>query len=134
MAQQFFIVKESTLPNLRMELVNNGRNKFAKAYFALQSATATFSMSDVNTGVKKIANAEAEIIEKEGVNCDLQYILQYKWKERDTKTPGTYKGEFTIKFDSDISIDGLTFPQGTLKVPISEELIISVIEGSIKKP
>jgi hypothetical protein len=41
-----------------------------------------------------------------------------------TAKPGTYIGKFIIEF-----LDG----SGTLIVPIREELIINVLEGSIKK-
>ena len=65
MAQYFFLTNGSTLPNLRMEVINDGRNDFHKAYLALQAATVTFSMTNMETGVKKIANAKAYVIEKE---------------------------------------------------------------------
>ena len=61
MAQYFFLTKNSTLPNLRMEVINDGRNDFRKAYLALQAATVTFSMTDMETGIKKIANAVHKI-------------------------------------------------------------------------
>ena len=69
MAMYFFLTKSSTLPNLRMEVINDGRNDFRKAYLALQAATVTFTMTNMETGVKKIANAKAYVVEKEDTTC-----------------------------------------------------------------
>lgn len=134
MAYNFYINKNSTLPSLRIEVVNNGRDNFHKLYTALQSATVYFSMSDLNSGIKRIINAEANVIERENDTCDEEYLIEYQWKERDTKIPGDYKGWFKIVFDGNItSSDGVTYPSGNLIVPISDELIIHINEGGVKK-
>ncbi len=133
MAQYFFLAKNSTLPNLRMEVINDGRNDFRKAYLALQAATVTFTMTNMETGVKKIANAKAYVVEKEDTGCEEAYVIEYRWNKRDTDTPGNYIGQFKIKFDDNISIDGMTFPKGELIAPIAEDLIITISDSGIKK-
>jgi hypothetical protein len=133
MAQYFFLTKNSTLPNLRMEVINDGRNDFRKAYLALQAATVTFTMTNMETGVKKIANAKAYVVEKEDTGCEEAYLIEYRWNKRDTDTPGNYIGQFKIKFDDNISIDGMTFPKGELIAPIAEDLIITISDSGIKK-
>lgn len=136
MAYNFFINKNSTLPYLRMEVINNGRDDFHKLYTALQSATVYFSMSDIDSGIKRIVNAEANVIEREenDEECEEEYLIEYQWKERDTKIPGIYKGWFKIVFDGNITTsDGETYPEGNLIVPISDELLIHVNDGSVKK-
>jgi hypothetical protein len=133
MAQYFFLTKNSTLPNLRMEVINDGRNDFRKAYLALQAATVTFTMTNMETGVKKIANAKAYVVEKEDTGCEEAYVIEYRWNKRDTDTPGNYIGQFKIKFDDNISIDGMTFPKGELIAPIAEDLIITISDSGIKK-
>jgi len=55
---------------------------------------------------------------------DEEYYISYQFSTKDTAKPGTYIGKFIIEF-----LDG----SGTLIVPIREELIINVLEGSIKK-
>ena len=47
-------------------------------------------------------------------------------KERDTKEEGIFKGQFTINFNGNISENGVSFPEGKLIVPISEDLIIYI--------
>ena len=129
----FFLTKGSTLPNLRMEVINDGRHDFRKAYLALQAATVTFTMTNMETGVKKIANAKAYVVEREDTGCEEAYVIEYRWNKRDTDTPGNYIGQFKIKFDDNISIDGMTFPKGELIAPIAEDLIITISDSGIKK-
>ena len=133
MAYNFFINKGATLPTLRMEAINDGRHDFSKLNIALQAADVYFNMTNIENGIRKIANQKANVIMKEDDGCEDKYIIEYQWKERDTKTPGLYKGEFRIVFDDTVEVDGKTLPIGELIVPISQELHIHIIEGSIKK-
>lgn len=133
MAYNFFINKGATLPTLRMEAINDGRHDFSKLNIALQAADVYFNMTNIENGIRKIANQKANVIMKEDDGCEDKYIIEYQWKERDTKTPGLYKGEFRIVFNDTVEIDGKTLPIGELIVPISQELHIHIIEGSIKK-
>lgn len=133
MAYNFFINKGATLPTLRMEAINDGRHDFSKLNIALQAADVYFNMTNIENGIRKIANQKANVIMKEDNGCEDKYIIEYQWKERDTKTPGLYKGEFRIVFNDTVEVDGKTLPIGELIVPISQELHIHIIEGSIKK-
>lgn len=133
MAMYFCLTKGSTLPNLRMEVINDGRNDFRKCYLALQAATVTFSMTNMETGIKKIANAKAYVVEKESTICEEAYAIEYRWNKRDTNTAGEYIGQFKITFDDNITMDGMTFPNGEMIVPIAEDLIISINDNGIRK-
>lgn len=133
MAYNFFINKGATLPTLRMEAINDGRHDFSKLNLALQAADVYFTMTNIETGVKKIANAKADILLKEDTECEEKYIIEYKWKTRDTNTEGIYNGEFKIVFNTEIETDGISFPYGELIVPISQELIIHINSNLIKK-
>lgn len=128
----FFINQNSTLPYLRMDVINDGRYDFKKLYLALQNADIRFTMTNLETGVKKIANAKAYVVSKES-GCTDEYSIEYRWNQRDTKESGTYMGQFKIIFNDDIIMDGFSFPKGELIVPIAEELQINVIQSSIKK-
>lgn len=132
-SSNFSISKGATLPTLRLEPINDGRYSTALLNIALQSATATFTMTDINNGKKVVVNQPVDIVEKQDVSCEEIYVLEYKWKERDTRIPGVYKGEFRITFDDNIVYEDKTFPSGTLIVPIQNELFIHVIEGAAKK-
>jgi len=118
MAQEFYINKNSTLPLLKMELINDGRTDFNKFYELIQNSTITFSMEDTDTGVIRIANEPALILPKEDV-CGDEYFIGYRWKTRDTKTCGKFNGKFKIVF-------GDNYGGGTLLVPIQEPLVIYI--------
>lgn len=132
MAQTFFITKNSTLPSLRLEVINDGRHDFHKLYLALQAATVTFTMTDSETGVKKIANAPAYVVEKQTDGCEEKYVIEYRWQKRDTNTVGTYIGQFKIVFSGDLSMANTTFPVGEMTVPIAEDLFIVINDSGIK--
>lgn len=134
MAQYFTINKGAELPKLRMELIQDGKSDFRKFYIAIQAAdSVTFTMTNLETGIKKIAKAPAEIVYDEDCKCDERYLLQYTWKKRDTNESGTFVGHFHIIFNNKVEVDGMTFPAGELIVPIQEDLIILINDSCIKK-
>ena len=121
---EFFINKNSTLPKLKMELVNDGRNNFREFYEKVQNAVIKFTMYDVETNVKKIANSKASIQLKDP-HCSIggdkpEYYIVYKFTSTDTKKVGRYQGQFTITF-----LDGT----GTRIAPIRDELFINVLDN-----
>ena len=121
---EFFINKDSNLPPLKMELVNDGRNDFRKFFEKIQNATIKFNMYDVKNNVKRIANSPADIelkCEDCGIGGDEpEYYIVYHWSDRDTKKAGKYNGEFIIEF-----LDGT----GTLIAPIRDKLFINVLDS-----
>lgn len=134
MAMTFKINKGATMPYLRMELVNDGRSDYHKAYLALQAAEGvTFSMWNKETGIYKIANAPADIVYDEYSGCEERYIIQYRWNKRDTNESGRYVGQFKIRFSDNIVMDGVTFPSGDLIMPIEETLYIDIADSGLKK-
>lgn len=130
--KQFVINKNSTLPYLEIEPIHDGRHTYKKLYLAMQSATVTFTMCNIENGVKKIANAPCHIVPINDEVCEERYKIQYRWNKRDTSEAGVFIGQFKLTFDNDITIDGMTFPKGDLIVPIAEELQIVINDGSIK--
>jgi len=122
---EFHINKNSTLPKLKLELIKDGRNDFHKFHEKIQNAIIYFSMTDVITGVKRIAKKVAGIEQMEPESCvGEEFYLVYQFTSRDTSVAGRYVGQFEIDF-----LDG----SGTLIVPIREELFINILDGSIKK-
>ncbi len=123
---EFSINKNATLPVLKMELVNDGRNDFSEFHEKIQNADITFTMTDVVTGVKRIAKKVTGIeqILPESDCVGEEFYVIYQFTSKDTAVAGRYVGQFMIDF-----LDG----SGTLIVPIVEELFINVLDGSIKK-
>lgn len=124
--QEFFIKQNSQLPILAMELIFDGRHNYNKFHDAIQAANITFTMTNINNGIIKIANAPCYIKLKENTSCVDEYIICYNWKKRDTKEKGVYEGEFTITFDDIITSETTSFPNGELIMPIREKLIIKI--------
>ena len=128
MIDNFFIKKDATLPVLRLELVLDGKYDFLKSsHFnnAIQNADITFSMTDEHD-VLKISNAPCDLVLVDQDTCDEKYIIEYKWKPRDTKRTGHFKGKIKISFMDDIYESGVTYEGGTLICPIYEELDIFI--------
>lgn len=122
----FYINKGSTLPKLQMQLVERGLGyDKTNFYEKLQNANTYFTMSDLETGVKKIGKKKASCeLKQESHCCDEEYLITYQFTKKDTEKCGTFVGKFMIDF-----MDG----SGELIAPIQEELYIHVLEGSIKK-
>ena len=83
--KQFNINKDATLPYLELEPVMNGRNTFRKLYEAIQGATVTFSMKNIDTGVWKIANAKAYVVDcTDCIDCGSrrnEHIQLHGWNQ-----------------------------------------------------
>ena len=127
---EFIIKKGSVNPVLRMELIKDGRYDFKKAMIdnAIQDSVVKFYMKDVETGLLKVAKADADIVLAQEEGCEEKYILQYKWKERDTKKEGIYEGWFEIDFNGDLKEEGVDYPSGKMIVPIQEKLQIVILD------
>ena len=126
--QYFYINKDSRLPYLRVELIHDGKYDFMKNNkfnMCIQNANVTFTMWDENDNLK-ISEAPCDLVLSEEGGCEDKYIIQYRWKKRDTKTKGQYHGQFKITFNSGIYKEGESFPEGDLIVPIYEDLVIMI--------
>lgn len=130
--KQFNINKDSTLPYLEIEPIMNGRDTFAKLYEAIQSADVKFSMKNIDTGIWKIANAQAYVVNCSNQGCEDRFKIQYRWKKRDTKDCGRYLAQFKITFSDDIVSGDTIFPKGELIVPIAEQIIVNISDCGIK--
>jgi hypothetical protein len=122
---EFFINKGATLNVLKLELIQDGRNDFNKFYELVQNANIYFTMTDVITGVKRIAKKTTNVELVTPASCvGEEYYLTYQFTTRDTMVAGRYIAQFDIEF-----LDG----SGTLIVPIRESLYVNVLDHGIKK-
>lgn len=115
---EFFIKKDSTLPILIMEVVNDGRtDNYKKFNEDLVNATIRFSMKRESDGLQKIIMNNGYITDKliNEPDSPKEYYIYYKWTERDTNQKGRFIGEFTI-----------TTENGDLICPIREPLFINI--------
>jgi len=142
MAQYFYINSNSVNPTLRVELVNDAKYDWFKSTSfneAIQNATITFTMWDEHN-VLKISKAPCNLILSEG-SCETRYIIEYPWKERDTRKKGIFEGRFEITFNGDlrkpsteteiyqndeVTMQNVEYPKGKFVVPIYEDLKIEI--------
>ena len=87
---------------------------------------------DKETGIKKIANAPAYVVEKPDTGCEEQYVIEYRWEKRDTNKAGNYIGQFKIVFSDKLKLDGKTYLSGEMIVPIAEDLFIVISDSGLK--
>jgi hypothetical protein len=123
--QYFYIKQGSTLPTLRMELIEDGRHDYNKFHELIQNSSITFSMVNRETGVTKVAKMPAYIKAREDGGCVEQYVICYDWRKHDTKEEGNYIGTFDIEF-GEVKNDDYTYPKGNLIMPIREDLLIII--------
>jgi hypothetical protein len=118
----FYINKNATLPILKMELINDGRNDEGDFHDKIQNSVITFCMEDTATGIKRIGNKTALCILKEPTidSEGEEYYIGYQFSEKETRKAGSFVGDFTIVFN-----DG----SGKLIVPIKDELFIHILEN-----
>lgn len=130
MAQYFEIKKNSILPSLKVNLIDDGTYDFCRRDMynnAIQNADITFSMKDEN-GILKISKAKASIVKCCDCNCTESYSIEYKWNKRDTKESGVFDAFFEINFKGDLYEEGVSYPEGNLIMPIHEQLKIHIME------
>ena len=61
---EFYIVKNSTLPLLKLSVVKDGRSDYDKFMSLIETSAIFFSMVDVDTGIPKIHTRPAGFVEK----------------------------------------------------------------------
>jgi len=122
---EFHINRNSSLPVLKLELIQDGRNDFHHFFELIQNANIFFTMTDVITGVKRIAKRKAgtQLVVPESCIGE-EYYLVYHFSSKETSVAARYVGQFEIEF-----LDGT----GTLIVPIRESLYINVLDQGLLK-
>lgn len=99
-----FVKQNSTLPEVKFELTQTLREKYDISKDMLENVAVTFSMVDTETGNYKIANAEAKLVVLNDVYerlDDAKYTLVYRFKLKDTRKIGRFRGEFKLDFLGD---------------------------------
>jgi len=112
---EFYIKKNSTLPKLQVEVLNESRNGYNQLDKNISASTITFSMVDIKNNVMKIANSPATI---KLMDDGSGYALSYQFSKKNTNKSGRYRGFFTI-----------TNERGTYEVPIESNLNITVSDS-----
>ena len=125
----FFIKKDSTLPELKYPLIQQVREKYNITDDMLENVAVTFSMTDAQTGLYRIANVSASLVinyDRLGKPSEEKYTFLYKFKLKDTRKAGRYNAEFVIDFL------GEQIGCGKIKLPVDGSINV-IISDSITK-
>ena len=127
----FFIKKDSTLPELEYHLTQDIMRQYNITDEMLDNVAVTFSMIDADTGLYRIANVPASIEYKRlrpQYPNNFIYALIYRFKLSQTSKPGRYLGEFKVDFINTDGGDGC----GKITLPTTDQINI-LISDSITK-
>jgi hypothetical protein len=124
----FFIKKDSTLPELKYPLTQHTLEQYGITGEMLENIAITFSMIDSDTGLYRIANVAANLVinnDKASYPSEAQYTLTYKFRLKDTRKVGRYQAEFTIDMLGDEFCGKIKFPvNGQINIIISDSINI----------
>ena len=123
----FFIKKDSTLPELKYPLLQHAREQYDITDDMLENVAVTFSMIDADTGLYRIANVAANLVvnnDREKFPDEEQYTLVYRFKLPQTSKAGRYLGEFKLDF--------LGENCGKITLPTQNQINIIISDGITK--
>jgi hypothetical protein len=122
----FFIKKDSTLPELKYPLIQQVREKYDLSDDMLSNVAITFSMIDADSGLYRIANVPANlVINNDRINFpdEEKYTLVYRFTLNDTRKAGRFLGEFKIDFLNEGYCGKITLPTNSyINIIISDSL------------
>ena len=122
----FFIKKDSTLPELKYPLIQKIREQYNITDDMLKNVAITFSMTDVDTGIYRIANVPANLVinnDRPNYPAEEKYTLTYRFKLHQTSKAGRFYGEFCIDFLPPIDCGKIKLPvDGQINIIISDSL------------
>jgi hypothetical protein len=122
----FFIKKDSTLPELKYPLIQRVREKYDLTDDMLENVAVTFSMMDADSGIYRIANVPANLVvnrNRPEYPDEIEYTLVYRFKLSDTKKAGRFLGEFKLDFLGEGNCGKITLPTNDyVNIIISESL------------
>jgi len=97
----FFIKKDSTLPLLKLPLTQHMMEQYDITPDMLENVAVTFSMTEANTGLYRIANVAGNLVvnnNRPEYPDEVEYTLTYKFKLSQTRKAGRFLGEFKLDF------------------------------------
>ena len=121
---EFTIGQNSSLPLLKLQVVNDGTQNFDSMMKFIETSSVFFSMIRTENGIPKFTSRPAGIVEKtfDDPNAEPEYYIYYQFTSNDTKDEGRYEGQFMIRSS-----------EGVLILPIREQLFINVQESFINQ-
>lgn len=119
---EFTIGQNSTLPLLKLQVVNDGIENYNSMMEFIERSSIFFSMIDTTNGIPKVYTKPAGFVEKLGLteNASPEYYVYYRFNPNETNRSGRYEGQFMFINEG-----------GTLVLPIREKLYINIVESYV---
>ena len=119
---EFTIGQNSTLPLLKLQVVNDGIENYNSMMEFIERSSIFFSMIDTTNGIPKVYTKPAGFVEKLGLteNASPEYYVYYRFNPNETNRIGRYEGQFMFINET-----------GTLVLPIREKLYINIVESYV---
>ena len=114
----FFIKKNSTLPKLKFELINDGRSDYLLNTALSNSDTFYLSLWDIEKKIYKTIKKECTITSEVNEEGLLSYFINYQFSLSETKESKTFEVQIS-------HID----ERGTEIFPIKEKIYCMVLDG-----
>jgi hypothetical protein len=127
----FFIKKDSTLPELKHPLTQHTMEQYDITEDMLENCAITFSMIDASTGLYRIANVAANLVvnrNRPEFPDEVEYTLTYRFKLKDTRKAGRFLGEFKLDF----ILSGDAGGCGKITLPTQNQINIIISDGITK--
>lgn len=129
--KNFFIKKDSTLPELKYPLTQHVMEQYDITPDMLENVAVTFSMIDADTGLYRVANVAGNLVvnnDRPEYPDEVKYTLTHRFKLSQTSKSGIYLGEFKL----DIIPSGDNGGCGKITLPVNGQINI-IISNSITK-
>jgi hypothetical protein len=123
----FFIKKDSTLPDLKYPLTQHTMEQYDITPDMLENVAVTFSMTEADSGLFRIANVAGNLVvnnNRPDYPDEVQYTLTYRFKLPQTRKAGRYYGEFKLDF--------LGENCGKITLPTQNQINIQISDSSTK--
>jgi len=123
----FFIKKDSTLPELKYPLTQHTMEQYDITPDMLENVAVTFSMTEADSGLFRIANVAGNLVvnnNRPDYPDEEQYTLTYRFKLPQTRKAGRYYGEFKLDF--------LGENCGKITLPTQNQINIQISDSSTK--
>jgi len=123
----FFIKKDSTLPELKYPLTQHTMEQYDITPDMLENVAVTFSMVEADSGLFRIANVAGNLVvnnNRPEFPDEVQYTLTYRFKLPQTRKAGRYYGEFKLDF--------LGENCGKITLPTQNQINIQISDSSTK--
>jgi len=123
----FFIKKDSTLPLLKLPLTQHTMEQYDITPDMLENVAVTFSMTDAETGLYRIANVAGNLVvnnNRPEYPDEVEYTLTYKFKLSQTRKAGRFLGEFKLDFLGEYC--------GKITLPTQNKINIQISDSNTK--